>query len=256
MAKLSKKEATQHRQALDLLEQSRELTVDEQQFVYDNWQESANHVNSTAGAFFTPTDYALDFALEVTGPRVLDLCAGTGVLSWAILQRNRYGRIGDQLELVCVETNPAYIELGRRLLPEAKWVEADVFHLPDLGEFDTVIANPPFGGTKRSGNGPRYTGRKFEYHVIDVAYDHAEQGVFIVPQMSAPFRYSQRTGCYEQNRDPECVRFERQTGITLRDNFGIDTTVYREWHGVQVSTEVVTFDKGEDALENEDEAAA
>ncbi|MGI5255663.1 hypothetical protein [Actinacidiphila glaucinigra] len=145
--------------------------------------------------------------------------------------------------MVCVERNPLYVEVGRKVLPEARWVCADIFHLPgDLGTFDTAMANPPFGSTERTGNAPRYTGRRFEYHAIDVAADLAPHGVFIVPQESAPFRDSGRP-YFTEERDEECERFERQTGIQLGNNCGINTSGYAEqWHGVAPRIEVVLAD--------------
>lgn len=47
MAKLTKVEAKSHAAACELLEKDR-LTEDDKEFVYRNWNESANHVNSTA----------------------------------------------------------------------------------------------------------------------------------------------------------------------------------------------------------------
>ena len=37
---------------------------DDKLFVLEHWREDANHVNSTAGASFTPWGLALDFALD------------------------------------------------------------------------------------------------------------------------------------------------------------------------------------------------
>jgi hypothetical protein len=55
-------------------------------------------------------------------------------------------------ELTCVEINPRYFEVGRKLLPEARWINADVFdwRTLDLGRYDVAIANPPFGRVKPS----------------------------------------------------------------------------------------------------------
>src|SRR5699024_3052944 len=118
---------------------------------------------------------------------VIDLCAGAGTLALAAHRRHNLDRI------VCVELNPAYEELGKRLLPEGEWITGSIFDLPDdLGEFDAAISNPSFGRVKRpAGQGaPRYTGRDFEYHVIDQASSLARFGAFILPQGSVPFRYS------------------------------------------------------------------
>lgn len=256
MGKLTKQEAKQHQQACDLLATDRPLRSDDQEFVLRYWQESqqSTRANTLAGAFFTPLDLAWDFALQVGGPRILDLGAGIGTLSWASWQRltcwdQEFAR---RMRITCVEQNPDYIAVGRRVLPQADWVQADFFELPSEvtdEDYDYVIANPPFGSTPRTGTGPRYTGPVFEYHLIDLAATLAPCGVFILPQNSAPFRYSGTPG-HREHRTDECRKFERQTGIELGGNIGIDTTFYRGWHGVRPHVEIVTVDLLEQELQN------
>jgi len=249
MAKLTKPEAKMHAEAVERLAQP-ELSDEDKEFIRRHWQEGAEHLNTAAGAFFTPWDLALDFALEVgTQPlRVIDLCAGSGALSAAVWERQHGARLRGvaPIELVCVELNPGYIDVGRKLLPEATWVEASVFDLPELGHFDVAISNPPFGRVNRGGGGgPRYTGSEFDYHVIDVAASLADSGAFILPAGSAPFRYS---GAPHFDWQPPCKyeAFARQTGICLDMGLGIDTTAYDDpWHGVSVKVEVVTADFSE-----------
>lgn len=255
MSKLTKAQAKLHAEAEAILKQDR-LTDDERLFVIENWHESARHINSIAGAFFTPWGLARDFSLEVPPGRIIDLCAGMGTLSLACLWRNAYDA-HRPTEIVCIEANPDYAAVGRKLVPEARWVVADIFDLPpDLGRFDAAISNPPFGSTKRARSAPRYAGRAFEYHAIDIASDLADQGAFIIPQNSAPFRYS---GCpsggwpatvrngigsgYHECPSDEMRAFLDKTGIVMEANVGIDTGLYlNEWHGVSPLCEVVTCD--------------
>lgn len=189
MAKLTKAQRKAHSEAVALLSKDR-LTDDEKDFVFMNWHEGADHNTGLAGAFFTPWSLAADFSLDVGGPRIIDLCAGIGVLASCAMNRRRYDY--PLTEIVCVERNPRYVEVGRKLLHEARWICADVFDWRELnlGHFDYAIGNPPFGKVARSGNGPRYRGAEFEYHVIDIAAELADYGTFIVPQQSASFRYS------------------------------------------------------------------
>ncbi|GHC61431.1 methyltransferase [Limoniibacter endophyticus] len=238
MAKLTKAQAKAHAQACDLLTKD-VLTEDDKEFVYRNWNEGANHVNGEAGAFFTPFDMAFDFAIDAGGGRIIDLCAGIGMLSYAVWQRSRF--YDSRPQITCVERNPDYIEVGKKLLPEATWIQADVLDVLNmgLGRFDSAISNPPFGNIRREKNSPRYTGEDFEFHVIDIAAHLADYGCFIVPQMSAGFNYSGRKN-YERQKDGKAVKFQELTGLHFESGCGIDTSFYiNDWKGVSPMCEIV-----------------
>lgn len=238
MAKLTKLQRKAHAKACEMLQQDT-LTIDERIFVLDNWHEGADHNNGAAGAHFTPNSLARDFAIDAGGGRrVIDLCAGIGSLAFWLTLDGRAAREGQRL--VCVEMNPAYVEVGRKIVPEAEWITADVFDLPaDLGYFDLAISNPPFGKVSRSRNAPRYHGGAFEFHVIDIASDLADRGAFIVPQGSAPFRFS-GTRTYTEMSGDGVKAFTRMTGIELEPGCGIDTAYHQhEWRDVAPLCEVV-----------------
>lgn len=231
MSKITKRQASQHAQATALAERG-DLSLDEKFFVLENWREDAQHMNGVAGAFFTPWELARDFAIEVSGHRIIDLCAGIGTLGLL-------ASIDREVELVCVEINPDYVAVGRRILPQATWIVGDALDLPDLGRFDCAIANPPFGAIKRATPNRKYGGRSFEYHVIEAASRVADHGTFIVPQMSAPFIYS-GVPCFKATAPDEYVKFSAATGITLQPNCGIDTSGYADqWRGVSPKVEIV-----------------
>ena len=236
MSRLSKPAAKAHAAAVERLTKVT-LDIDDKLFVIEHWQESANNVNTVSGAFFTPWGLASDMAIEVGSVNsVIDLCAGIGTLSLAVWQHHLWSE--SKPRMVCVERNEAYVEVGRKLLPEAEWVVGNVLGLPDLGRFDVAISNPPFGAIGRVGNGPRYTGKDFELHTIDVASTIADRGVFIVPQGSTPFEYSGKD--YYQVRPSEKYdRFNAATGLTLDAGCGIDTSYYADcWHLVSPVVEV------------------
>ncbi|MGY8667022.1 methyltransferase [Bradyrhizobium sp. UFLA05-109] len=242
MAKLTKPEAKAHAAAVELLKKD-VLTYDERVFVLENWHEGATHINGSAGAFFTPFGLARDFAIDACGGRIVDLCAGIGALAFHVYWRAYYARGRDepQQEIVCIERNPSYIEVGRKVLPEAKWICADVFDLDfsSLGRFGCAIANPPFGATPRIAGGPRYTGRSFEFHLIDIASDMADYGTFIIPQTSAPFQYS-GVQCYRERKSADYLKFAEQTGIQLEAGCGVDCSYYRDaWKGIAPNVEIV-----------------
>jgi hypothetical protein len=243
MSRPTTRQQTRHEEADALTRLARDLTHDEREFVLDNWLEAGTTTHALRGAFFTPPTLARDLHVEVSGRRIIDLGAGIGRLGWPITRTFS----GDPAELVCVERDPEYARVGSKVLPEARWVVADLFDLPaELGRFDTAISNPPYGASKRTGDGPRYTGRRFEYHVADVAAGLADYGVFLIPQNSAPFRYSGRDRFEATGGDAEYRRFARETGLTLEMNCGIDTTYAEtEWRGVSPRTEIVTCDLSE-----------
>lgn len=239
--KISKALAKKHTEALRLVRAGRPLTLDEREFVLEHFHEGAEHMNALAGAFFTPLGLARDLAIETTGSKkILDLCAGIGRLASACER--------DDVELTCVELNPAYVEAGRAALPNARWIQASAFDLGaymKFGPFDTVISNPPFGktGSDAAEHIGKYTGGLFEFKVIETALlTGAAYGVFVVPQQSAPFRYS-GVPCFKPCEEEHVRKFREQTGILMEPNCGIDTTCYRaDWRGTSPVCEIVLCD--------------
>jgi hypothetical protein len=245
VTKLSKQQSKLHLQAMDLVHSDKSLTWDERKFILDNYFEAQGQLNALAGAFFTPFGLARDLSIEVgggvlDGGSIVDLCAGIGMLSFACEYR--------RAEITCVEFCPEYVTVGRRVMPSANWVEGDVF-TADLARYTFAISNPPFGAIKGDSFHGNYTGGQFEYKVIELASTLADYGVFILPQMSAPFRYSGEP-FYREEEGDKPRKFREQTGIMMQPSCGIDTALYRsEWKGVNPICEVVCceFQKSERA---------
>lgn len=234
MAKLTKAQARLHAEAVALLAKDR-LKEDEREFVFAHWQAGASHINTTAGAFFTPMGLAWDLAIDVGGETILDLCAGIGALAYACFHRGSYDRDRAR-RLTCVELNPDYVEVGRKLLPEARWICADAFSdLRELGRFDWVVANPPFGAIQGRGD--------FDLAIVERGADFADEGTFILPAMSVPFAYSGRP-CYDDSRPSDKARrFRERTGINLTAGCGVDCSYYRnDWQGVAPAVEIACAD--------------
>lgn len=241
--KLSKTQSRDHQRAMDLVHSDRRLTPEERHFILEHYHEANGQLNALAGAFFTPFPLANDFSLNVTprrGAPVLDLCAGIGMLSYACER--------DETEFVCVERCAEYVVVGRRVMPRATWIQADVFEadLSSFGRFDFCISNPPFGKTvKGAAFQGNYTGSEFEYKVIELASRHSQYGCFIVPQSSSPFQYS-GSQTYKTCEPEKARAFREQTGIAMEIGCAVDTSQYsNEWKGVSPLCEIVVceFDK-------------
>lgn len=234
--KLSKQDIKKHDEASEILKKD-SLSYDDQIFVFENWREDAHHVNSQRGAFFTPMSLARSFAVTTIGAgsgRVIDLCAGIGALSWQLS-----GGYSDY-EIVCVEQNPDYCEVGQKLVPNAKWICGNVFDVLDmgLGRFDFAVSNPPFGSINRhGGNAPRYSGSGFEYHVMDIAAHISGLGAFILPQSSSGFKFSGER-CFAREYSNKYERFHKQTGINLNCS-SVDCDFAKPlWRGTSPTVEI------------------
>lgn len=243
--KLTKQQARDHARACDLLSQET-LSEDDKDFVFANWHEGANHVNGAAGAHFTPLALAYDMEFDFRGRRIIDLCAGIGVLSYAAVMRSRHGYDSIPPHIVCIEINPDYVEIGRKLVPEATWICGDALDpelLGSLGHFDCAFGNPPYGRIAGDHWGPRYQNRSnFEYMVIDAASDLADFGTFLIPQGRAPFRFSGQRH-HDHHHNPVFERFHAVTKIDMDVGIGVDTAFYQDaWKDVSPLCEIVCCD--------------
>lgn len=83
-------------------------------------------------AVFQP--FAHHLAAMARGPRVLELAAGSGIVTRALVERG--------LTVTATDLNPPMVEQGRLRVPEATWQLADAQSLPypDAG-FDEVVCS-------------------------------------------------------------------------------------------------------------------
>ena len=231
MGKISRTAQKRHHDAMKLWESKDKFDHEDTLYFYGHYQEGATQLNALAGAFFTPWELARDFSMHVQGNSIIDLCAGTGMLSYACTGNNREDK------LVCVELNQEYATLGRKLVPWATWYHKDVTELNELAEedkFDVAISNPPFG--KIGGYD------MFDLEVVRIASRVARTGVFILPQMSTPFRCSGRSG-FEQETTPKLAKWMEKNNIKFEMNCGIDCNIYiDQWKGVKPIVEIVLCD--------------
>lgn len=225
--KISKDALKNHNIAMDLVHSDKVLHEDDKIFIIEHFQEGANHVNSAHGAFFTPLDLAFDFTIEVPdsldGLDIIDLCAGIGTLSFASLRKAR--------SLTCVEFNPDYITVGKRVVPEAEWIHADALTHNYDRKYDFAISNPPFGNIKTSDHTGIYKGNRFEWKIAEKAKEIALNAALIIPKNSGSLQYGGET----------MRRFLKETGLEF-DESCVDISSYRkDWRGASPDCVIVTI---------------
>ena len=146
--KLSKLQRKHHHEAESLLSLSRKLNEEERHFCLDHWIPGATGDVGIHGVFFTPREIAEGIAYYPHEGPVIDACAGIGRLAFHCWLASKWSN-HPRFSLTCVEFNTTYYEVGRRILPEAEWIRADLTdYAASLGgkrPFREAIANPPYG---------------------------------------------------------------------------------------------------------------
>lgn len=145
--KLSKLQTKRHGEAESLLSLSRKLNQPEREFCLTHWLPGATGNIGIHGVFFTPESIATSFPYEGHGATI-DACAGIGRLAYHCWQASMWSN-DPRFSLTCVEFNSQYYEVGKRILPEAEWIRADLADyaksLDGKRPFRNAISNPPYG---------------------------------------------------------------------------------------------------------------
>jgi predicted RNA methylase len=173
--KLTKQQTARHEDAEALLRQDK-LRLDERQFVMEHWNPAACHNIGVNGVFFTPLDMARDAVMfgQSDNTRVLDACAGIGRLAWNVIHTH-----GCTSRVTCVEINPTFVAVGRKVLPEAEWICGCVFDvLPTLPPFDVAFSNPPYGRVPSVPAVKPF--RSAQFAVIDLLVRHTRRGAILI----------------------------------------------------------------------------
>lgn len=152
------------------------------QFIYDNFHPGAVCSVDKTATFFTPFMDALQviWAGGITG-RILEPCAGIGVIADAVRRFNGAGSPSTNDHVTCVEIVKDFVDIGKILVPEAEWIHGNIFDvLPRLGRFDCLAGNPPFG--KIYSNTSEQFKDNAAFAVIAAALPHTKYGgTFILP---------------------------------------------------------------------------
>lgn len=189
--KITKIETKLHQKALAICEKER-LTDDEKEFVLLHFHPGASHNITANGVFFTPLSLAQDVAaMHGPGGRVIDACAGIGALSYFLRPVE---------EMVCLEINPEYCRIGKKIVPEATWICGDIFDASGaLGSFDSGISNPPFGAV----SGAPQWGRAAHFGVLEQLTKVTRQGaIVILPKSDSDIGYTSQNYLRFRDRNP------------------------------------------------------
>lgn len=239
MTKLSKLLWKKHEKAVELVQSDHDLTDAERLFVLQHWSPLAQQNVGVAGIYFTPLNLAYELMIEVGDTKtVLDMCAGTGRLAYACWQYNN-----KEPNITCIENNHEFVEVGKRVLPEAKWIHADAFDWHSYHDrhyyyhhyYDVVICNPPYG--------LRINKQASEYVAAMTAMALSDRAVFILPHNVLPFRYSGQQ-VFKQVENKKYEKWSKEFNIKFEMNCGIDVSIYRnDWQGVKPAVEIVLVSK-------------
>lgn len=238
MAKISKRKLAEHERACDLVHSDRPLSYDERLFVVQNWDPQACHNITKGSAFFTPLEIAGDMMIEACDPNrlpVLDLAAGIGILGFAL-----ENRIGRKFDLKCVEINPDFVAVGKRVLPYADWVCEDAVEWSkgSSERFCQTISNPPYGHRKGVG--------ALEYIFAEIAMKNSDYGVFLMPAGRLTDWKFSGEDTFTNLKNDRYEKWSKKTGIVLECNCGIDCSIYKNlWNGTVITVDVVLVSKGE-----------
>lgn len=241
--KIPKAELKKQRQLLNLITTGTTFTEQQIDLIYEEFNPAMIDSISENGVYFTPYGLAQDCAVMASASgHIVDVCAGIGMLSYRLHQMDTYNK--KIKSITCIELNPQFVEIGKKLLPEANWICGNAYDkalwdnlVKDLpgNKYDLMVSNPPFGNhpDKEMISWLNYKGVR-DLMVLELCLRFSESGYFILPNGSVPFQYSGRQ-YYEDN--PE--RYNRKLVKFIKDNSefkfamscdGIDCSIYRdEW---------------------------
>lgn len=226
--RLTRKQTKVHDDVMRILQGDR-LTEDECDYVLDNFRPSATTNTTKSAAFFTPRSVAIEISVmcDCDDEIVVDLGAGIGSLARGLLDGGRRPK-----KIVCIEQNPNFVAIGRKVVPEATWIEGDIFDQNLMSQLLTVgwvISNPPYGLKLPAYNWLAYQGQS-DLMAVEVGMRLATNGgLFILPQTSVPWAFSGRQ-CYQEvsQRPAKLQKFMMANPHIQFDCVSVDMSVYKD----------------------------
>lgn len=253
MTKITKQQEKLHLESMELINSDKPLTQDEKWFIVKNYSPNATNLTTGTGTFFTPESIGFEFA-SFSDPQgdIVELCAGIGSLSFYIIERDQYsghrpaGWVSPEIKnLVCLEINPEYVTVGKRLIPEAEWITGSVFNetlIRSINRCDCVISNPPFGSilSNDSRDWIKFNKKScFDLSVVAVALELSDSGCFILPKGRTYYDVEK----HEKINNPLHDEFKEKTGFMLTPSSWDLEEFRNDWTYAKPSVEFVSVDK-------------
>ena len=265
MGKLSKREIAKQVQIKHLIDSTDVLNEDQVESVYEEFNEAFIGDITHSSAYFTPLDLAYDFALmSPTHGFILDACAGIGVLSYAATIRDHYEK--NIRQIICIEKNPEFVAIGKKLVPQADWYCGSIFDESlhkqilkkhNIYKYDCMMSNPPFGTIsmkyvpKAERKWLQYHGKEFEMAVIEVGVKLAEYASYILPVQSCTFQVSGTPfHQHKENRKFNRLKHHLKEPNLIQQWSSIDTSVYSGFKNTKVVVECLTVELDESHLDS------
>ncbi len=213
-------------------------------YIFDHFHPGYHRDISRCANFFTPRNDAVAVAQAGgAGGRVIEPTAGIGSIAHAVYSLNCWGGDAEPpLKLTCVELVEDFVAIGRKLVPQAEWICGNIFDvLPTLGEFDSFVANPPFG--KLPSNQSKTWGDDIAFGIIQELLPRCHNGgIVILPAGHHAQSANMRNGECERGRfaDGPSSKFNRFK--KLNPAWAIQPTSFgcsNQWKGTSIECEIV-----------------
>lgn len=224
------------------------------QYIFTHFHPGSCHDVGKCANFFTPYSDAREVVYAEGSPigRILEPTAGIGVIADTVLRFALWNNALKNIQITCVELVPEFVEIGKILVPEARWIRGNILDvIQDLGEFDHAVGNPPFGKipSNTSKNG---FGNAIEFAILDAIIPRCKHGgSFIMPPGSHGFDFASE-GSFIAGNKPVYQRWKK-----IHPEWKIEPSCFQlasnQWKGASIRCEVCTVVKDEDYIREQEE---
>jgi predicted RNA methylase len=243
-----------------LAEESIILSIEDTLFCFDNWLPGVAMPDSSwrKQAFFTSYPLAQQVAMEFDGDGdvYVDICAGVGILAFALIQH--LSDSGKKGTVICIEKEPAFIEIGKKLVPQAIWIEGDALseelwdNLPMQPDF--FITNPPFNIKTDKSEWLKAPEPCLGFIEAGLKKTRQSSGIAILPQKYASYVHTVSVRSHEGEKyrvskvNENTNKFDKATtwevSLDIQNScpvFYAPELIERAFKGTSIQTEVIDY---------------